>query len=64
MKNPRDDSKDEEAPDEELIKVEPNPKVYKPLVPYPHLLSRPRFRRAKTRINFSRPLDKSLSLFH
>ena len=37
-----EDSKDEEAPDKELIRAEPNPEVYKPLVPYPHLLSRPR----------------------
>ena len=34
-----EDSEDEEAPKEELIRAEPNPKVYKPLVPYPHLLS-------------------------
>ena len=35
---PEDDSKDEEAPDEES-RVEPNPEVYKPPVPYPQLLS-------------------------
>ena len=34
---PEEDSEDEEAPDEE-----PNPEVYKPLVPYPQLLSRPK----------------------
>ena len=38
---PEEDSEDE-APDKELIRAEPNPEVYKPLVPYPHLLSRPR----------------------
>ena len=38
---PEEDSEDEEAPDEES-RAEPNPKVYKPLVPYPQLLSRPR----------------------
>ena len=36
-----EDSEDEEAPDEES-RVDPNPEVYKPLVPYPQLLSRPR----------------------
>ena len=36
-----EDSDDEEAPDEES-RVEPNPEVYKPPVPYPQLLSRPR----------------------
>ena len=36
-----EDSEDEEAPDEES-RAEPNPDVYKPLVPYPQLLSRPR----------------------
>ena len=36
-----EDSEDEEAPDEES-RVEPNPDVYKPSVPYPQLLSRPR----------------------
>ena len=36
-----EDSKDEEAPEEKLIRAEPNPEVYKPPVPYPHLLSRP-----------------------
>ena len=36
---PEEDSEDEEAPDEES-RVEPNPEVYKPLVPYPQLLSR------------------------
>ena len=38
---PEEDSEDEEAPDEE-IRTEPNPEVYKPSVPYPQLLSRPR----------------------
>ena len=38
---PEEDSDDEEAPDEES-RAEPNPKVYKPLVPYPQLLSWPR----------------------
>ena len=38
---PEENSEDEEAPDEES-RVEPNPKVYKPSVPYPQLLSRPR----------------------
>ena len=36
-----EDYDDEEAPDEE-IRAEPNPQVYKPLVPYPQLLSWPR----------------------
>ena len=36
-----EDSKDEEAPDEES-RAEPNPEVYKPPVSYPQLLSRPR----------------------
>ena len=38
---PEEDSEDEEAPDEES-RTEPNPEVYKPLVPYPQLLSLPR----------------------
>ena len=38
---PEEDSEDEEAPDEES-RAEPNPEVYKPLVPYPQLLSWPR----------------------
>ena len=38
---PEEDSDDEEALDEES-RAEPNPKVYKPPVPYPQLLSRPR----------------------
>ena len=38
---PEEDSDDEEAPDEES-RAEPNPEVYNPPVPYPHLLSRPR----------------------
>ena len=38
---PEEDSEDEEAPDEES-RAEPNPKVYKPPVPYPQLLSRSR----------------------
>ena len=38
---PEEDSNDEEAPDEES-RAEPNPEVYKPPVPYPQLLSRPR----------------------
>ena len=38
---PEEDSKDEEAPDEES-RAKPNPEVYKPLVSYPLLLSRPR----------------------
>ena len=38
---PEEDSEDEEAPDEES-RAEPNPEVYKPPVPYPHLLSRSR----------------------
>ena len=38
---PEEDSEDEEAPDEES-RAEPNPEVYKPPVPYPQLLSRPR----------------------
>ena len=36
-----EDSEDEEPPDKES-RAEPNPKVYKPPVPYPQLLSRPR----------------------
>ena len=36
-----EDSKDEEAANKES-RVEPNPEVYKPLVSYPQLLSRPR----------------------
>ena len=36
-----EDSEDEEAPDEES-RAEPNPVVYKPPVPYPQLLSRPK----------------------
>ena len=43
---PEEDSEDDEAPDEELIRAEPNPEVYKPPMPYPHLLSRPTPRRA------------------
>ena len=39
--SPEEDSEDEEAPDEESG-AEPNPEVYKPLVPFPQLLSRPR----------------------
>ena len=38
---PEEDSEDEEAPDEES-RAEPNPKVYKPPVPYPQLLSQPK----------------------
>ena len=38
---PEEDCEDEEAPDEES-RAEPNPKVYKPSVPYPQLLSRSR----------------------
>ena len=38
---PEEDSDDEEAPDKES-KAEPNPKIYKPPMPYPQLLSRPR----------------------
>ena len=33
---------EDEATEEELIRLEPNLEVYKPLVPYPHLLSRPK----------------------
>ena len=36
-----EDSEDEEAPEGES-RAEPNPEVYKPPVPYPQLLSRPR----------------------
>ena len=36
-----EDSEDEEVPDEES-RAEPNPEVYKPPMPYPKLLSRPR----------------------
>ena len=36
-----EDSDDEEAPDEKS-RAKPNPEVYKPPVPYPQLLSRPR----------------------
>ena len=36
-----EDSDDKEAPDEES-RAKPNPEVYKPPVPYPQLLSRPR----------------------
>ena len=36
-----EDSEDEDAPNEES-RAEPNPEVYKPPVPYPQLLSRPR----------------------
>ena len=38
---PKEDSNDEEAPDEES-RAEPNPEVYEPPVPYPQLLSQPR----------------------
>ena len=38
---PEENSNDEEAPDEES-RAKPNPEVYKPPVPYPELLSRPR----------------------
>ena len=38
---PEEDSDDKEAPAEES-RAEPNPEVYKPPVPYPQLLSRPR----------------------
>ena len=38
---PEEDSDEEEAPNEES-RAEPNPEVYKPPVPYPQLLSRPR----------------------
>ena len=38
---PEEDSEDDEAPDEES-RAEPNPEVYKPPVPYPQILSRPR----------------------
>ena len=44
---PKEDSDDEEAPDEEPIRAELNPKVYKPLVPYPHLLSQPKVSMSK-----------------
>ena len=44
---PEEDSDDEEAPDEEPIRAELNPKVYKPLVPYPHLLSQPKVSMSK-----------------
>ena len=37
----KEDSEDEEAPDEES-RVEPNPDVYKPPMPYPQLLSQPK----------------------
>ena len=40
---PEEDSEDEEARNEES-RAEPNPEVYKPPVPYPQLLSRPRVR--------------------
>ena len=39
---PDEDSEDEEAPHEELIRAGPNPEVYKPPLPYSHLLSRPK----------------------
>ena len=38
---PEEDSDDEETPNDES-RAEPNPEVYKPPVPYPQLLSRPR----------------------
>ena len=38
---PKEDTEAEEAPDEDS-RAEPNPEVYKPPVPYPQLLSRPR----------------------
>ena len=38
---PEEDSEDEEAPNEET-RVEPNPEVYKPPMPYPQLLSQRR----------------------
>ena len=38
---PEEDSEDEEAPDDES-RVEPNHEVYRPPMPYPRLLSRPR----------------------
>ena len=47
MSIPEADSKDEDVPDEELIRAEPNPEVYKPLVPYPHLLSWPKVSTSK-----------------
>ena len=33
---------EEDSDDEEQIRAEPNPEVYKPLVPYPQLLSQPK----------------------
>ena len=44
---PEEHSDDEEAPDDELIRAEPNLEVYKPLEPYPHLLSWPRVSTSK-----------------
>ena len=38
---PEEDSDDEEAPNEES-RAEPNPEIYKPPLPYPQLLSRPK----------------------
>ena len=52
----KEDTEDEEAPDEELIKAKPNPKVYKPPVPYPHLLSQPK-------VSMSDNKDKLLEAF-
>ena len=39
---PEEDFDDEEAADKEMIRGKPNLEVYKPPVPYPHLLSLPR----------------------
>ena len=51
-----EDSKEKEAPNEELISVEPNPEVYKPLGPYPHLVSQPKAPTSKNK-------DKLLEAF-
>ena len=52
---PEEDSDDEEAPDEES-RAEPNLEVYKPLVPYPQLLSR-------HKVSTSKSYDTSLEAF-
>ena len=44
---PEEDSHDEEAPNEDS-RAKPNPEVYKPPVPYPWLLGRPRVSTSKS----------------
>ena len=56
----KEDSNDEEAPDEELTRAEHNPEVYKPLVPYPRFLSQSRVSTSENNDSL-RPLDRLLS---